>query len=242
MPFTLTMITLRRIQLGATMAIALCSWLTRSQAAIVVASENLSSDNRIGDPPSSGISRSLVVSAPFSSITDITVSLDISNASGDSAWNGDLYAHLSGPSGTLAVLLNQTGVTLGDASGYGDTGFLIDINDGGSNPDVHQYQSSLYSLNESGQLTGTWASDGRGTATVATRTHPLSQFLGENPNGTWTFYIADLANGNMAKLNAWSLTLHGPDPVPEPVSMGTVVAGLLAAAALHRRRRHSHTI
>lgn len=228
-----------RIHPGTALVIAMVMASARGHGAVVVVSDNLTSDNRINDPPSSGIARTLSVSAPFTAITDITVSLDISSASGDTAWNGDLYAHLTGPTGTLAVLLNQTGVSWGDAGGYGDKGFAIDINDGGSNPDLHTYQSVSYSLNGSGQLTGTWASDGRGTAAVATRTSPLSQFLGENPNGTWTFYVADLANGNMGKLNSWSLTLHGADPIPEPIGMTVVAAGLLAVATFNARRQRS---
>jgi subtilisin-like proprotein convertase family protein len=223
------------------LALTASFWLSaeRSNAAVVVVNESLSSNNQIDDPPSSGLARTLSVSAPFSQILDITVSLDIGNATGETAWNGDLYVHLTGPSGTLAVLLNQTGVSPSNSAGAGDSGFHIDLNDAPANNNVHTYQSVAYSLNGTGQLTGTWASDGRSTATSGTRSNPLSQFVGENPNGVWTLYLADLAEGNMAKLNSWAITLQGAGPVPEPGSMGIVTSSLLLASTVWIQRRRS---
>lgn len=219
----------------------------RLHGAIVTVSDALSSNNEIDDPPGSGIARTVNVSASFTQITDIHVTLDIGSADGLNAWNGDLYAHLSGPSGTLAVLLNQTGVSSLNAAGYGNAGFSITLHDSLTNPDVHTYQEVSYSLNGSGQLTGTWNSDGRALATDSTRSNPLSSFAGENPNGTWTLLVADLATGNTAKLNSWSLTIEGGaavqggSAVPEPIStsLGSAIA-LLAGAILRRRRTRAN--
>lgn len=215
------------------------------QAAIVTVSDVLSSNNEIDDPPGSGIARTLTVSAPFTQITDIRVTLDIGSADGLNAWNGDLYAHLSGPSGTLAVLLNQTGVTSLNSAGYSNAGFSVTFQDSLSNPDIHNYQDVSYSLNGSGQLTGTWNSDGRSLATDSTRSNPLSGFAGQNPNGTWTLLVADMATGNTAKLNSWSLTVEGGSiaqggsAVPEPHSTSVGASIALLAGAILRRRAHT---
>lgn len=208
----------------------------RLHGAIVTVSDVLSSNNEIDDPPGSGIARTINVSASFTQITDIHVTLDIGSPDGFNAWNGDLYAHLSGPSGTLAVLLNQTGVSSLNGAGYGNAGFSITLHDSLTNPDIHTYQEVSYSLNGSGQLTGTWNSDGRALATDSTRSNPLGAFVGENPNGTWTLLVADLATGNTAKLNSWSLTVEGASAVPEPLSTSVGSSLLLLTGALLRRR------
>ena len=210
------------------------------EAAIVfTASETLSLDNQIDDPPFAGVGRQLTISTSATQMTDLSITLDLSSAAGDTAWNGDLYAQISGPSGTLAVLLNRTGLSPSDDAGYGDSGFSLTINDSGANPDLHTYQGVSYTLNGSGQLTGTWASDGRQDALSSVRDRPLSQFLGQDPNGTWTLLVADLANGNRAQLNSWSISGVGV-AVPEP-KIWTAIAGAgLLGFALLRRSRRSH--
>ena len=194
--------------------------------------DTLLSGNTIDDPPIPGLVRTLAISTPVTLITDLSISLDISSAVGDTAWNGDLYAQLTSPSGTLSVLLNQPGVTGINAAGYGDSGFVITVLDSASS-DIHTYQDVSYSLNGGGQLTGTWQSDGRTDPTSSTRDKKLSQCLGENPNGTWTLFISDLANGNRVQLNSWSINGVGstvPEPQYDVLALGTA----LAAFALWR--------
>jgi MYXO-CTERM domain-containing protein len=205
-------------------------------AIMFTASETLTSGNAIADAPFAGLARELTVDTGARLIESLSITLDIGSAPGDLAWNGDLYVQLSGPSGTLAVLLNRAGTTPSDDTGYGDAGFNITIGTG-SLPDVHEYQGVSYSLNGSGQLTGTWASDGREDATSASRDRMLDQFIGQNPNGTWTLLVTDLASGNAARLNSWSI--EGVGAVPEPGEW-TALAGLaLAGFAAIRRRRAS---
>lgn len=204
-------------------------------AVVFTASETLSSDNIIFETPLAGLARQLTVTTPGTQITDLSITLDISSPGPLAAWNGDLYAHISGPSGTLAVLINRPGLSLSDSVGYGDAGFSITLNDNAGNPDIHTYQDVAYSLNGNGQLLGTWASDGRQSATDSTRDRPLSQFLGQDPNGVWTLLISDLSGGNIAVLDGWSVSGVA---VPEPGAW-TVVAGtaLVGFAFLYRRFR-----
>lgn len=134
------------------------------------------------------------------------------------------------PTSTLSVLLNRSGYTTSGDTGYGDKGYSITLNDGVANPDIHLYQSLSYTLNGSGQLTGTWKTDGALTSGGPTRDLPLSQFFGENPNGVWTLFVSDQAIGNRAKLNSW--TIEGIGAVPEPEWTPTAVASVSLISAL----------
>ncbi len=217
----------------ASLAVAGLFCHTLHAAIFFTASETLSSGNEIGETPSGGLARELTVSTTAMVIESLSISLDISSAPGDLAWNGDLYVHLSGPSGTLAVLINRPGTTLADDTGYGDAGFNLTITTG-SLPDIHDYQGVSYSSNGGGQLTGTWASDGRLDATSPTRDRMLDQFLTQNPNGTWTLLVSDLSGGNVAQLNGWSIT--GTGAVPEPEEWAVIAGATLAGFAIARRR------
>ena len=207
-----------------------------ASAAVFQNSETLSSNNQIDDPPASGLARTLTISTPVTVIRDLDISLDIGNATGETAWNGDLYVQLVSPAGTTVVLINRPGLSLSDTtSGYGDSGFNLTIRDDVTG-DVHTYRSGLYTLNGAGQLTGNWQSDGRTSATEATRSAKLDTLVGENPNGTWTLLVADLANGNVAKLNSWGILGSDIAPVPEPRSTLVLGVVLLAGAVALRSR------
>ena len=208
-------------------------WATPPDGISFTGTDTLSSDNTIDDPPIPGLARTLTISTPVNEITSLSVSLDISSADGDTAWNGDLYAQLTSPLGTLSVLLNQPGVTGANPGGYGDSGFVITVLDSASN-DIHTYQDVSYSLNGGGQLTGSWQSDGRTDPTSSVRDKTLNQMLGQDPNGVWTLFIADQANGNRAKLNSWSIDGIGVT-VPEPQFTVLALTTALAGFALWRR-------
>jgi subtilisin-like proprotein convertase family protein len=218
-------------------AFASLVWATSAAMAdTFTATDTLTSGNEIDDPPIPGLARTLTVSTAVTSITDISITLDISSATGEDAWNGDLYAQLTSPLGTLSVLLNRSGyATTGDA-GYGDKGYNITLNDGSANPEIHLYQSLSYTLNGSGQLTGTWKSDGASSPGGATQDKPLSQFLGENPNGIWTLFVSDQAGGNRAKLNSWSIDGIGAVPEPEWTAAAVAGASLVVGVLLRRRK------
>ncbi|HTH46131.1 MAG TPA: proprotein convertase P-domain-containing protein [Candidatus Limnocylindria bacterium] len=207
-----------------------------AHAGVVIVSETLSSGNAIGDAPSAGLARVLNVSTAGTVITDLSVDLDIGSLTGDTAWNGDLYAQLTGPSGSLAVLINRPGLSSSDGTGSGVAGFSITINDSAID-DIHDspYATAGYSVNGSGQVSGTWQSDGRTDPTSSTRSKSLSQLFGQNPNGDWTLLVADLANGNRAQLNSWSITVT--TAVPEPAATAAVGGLALLAAAFWLRRR-----
>lgn len=171
------------------------------------------------------------------SIQNITVGLNISGG-----YNGDLFAFLAGPNGGYAVLLNRVGVGNSSSFGYGDQGFNIVLSDAAAN-DVHYYQSDGYSLNGSQQLTGTWAPDGRNidpqsAPSLFASTSPtamLGSFLGKDPNGLWTLFVADLSNGAQSQLVSWSLDII---TVPEPSVCLIGILGLGLLAGMGKISRH----
>lgn len=178
------------------------------------------------------------------SVTTVQVSLDVGIGDNGIPFNGDYYAYLMHGSG-FAVLLNRVGVT--DASnpddfGSSDLGFDITFSDSAS--DVHNYQNTSYALNGAGQLTGTWAPDGRNSSpftVLATdpRTALLSSFDGDNGDGAWTLVIADASQGSFGVLEDWSLQVSGTGTtasIPDKANTWELIFVSGLTLALFRRR------
>jgi len=159
-------------------------------------------------------------------ITDVNVRLNVSGG-----YNGDLYVYLTHSSG-FSVLLNRVGRTAGNSFGYSDPGFNVTFDDAAST-DVH-----VYGGNGNNVLTGTWQPDARNVdpATVtdaSTRSAFLNSFVGLDPNGTWTLFIADLSSGDQSTLVDWGLDITA---VPEPVTSALLMfAGILGCVTLARK-------
>lgn len=193
---------------------------------------NFSVNEFVPDANVNGLTVTTNLNITEATISSVTVGLDISGG-----YNGDLFAFLAGPNGGYAVLLNRVGVS-NDASafGYGNTGFNVVLSDSGSS-DVHYYQSSSYTLNGNGQLTGTWIPDGRtidpmSAPSLFGSTAPsalLGSFNGTDPNGQWTLFVADLSAGGQSDLVSWSLDIV---TVPEPSVLVLGIMGLGLAAGM----------
>jgi subtilisin-like proprotein convertase family protein len=192
----------------------------------------------IPDDNPNGIASSIAVSGVSGAISGISVTLDITNG-----YNGDLYGFLvNSNGGAFSVLLNRVGVQSGNAFGYSDSGFHVTLTDTAIN-NLHFYQSVSYTLDTSGALTGIWGVDGRNidpatnAATLGSTspTATLSQFVGTNPNGEWTLFLADSSGGYQSTLQAWQLQIES---VPEPTgSRLMVVSAALAAIYVWRRNK-----
>ena len=84
----------------------------------------------------------------------------------------------------------------------------------GGNP-IESYQSYSPSYNESGQLLGEWSAHSG-----------LGSFLGLDPNGSWSLFIADYSGGGVTTVQSWGLQM---DIVAVP-EVETWVAAALAGA------------
>ena len=139
-------------------------------------------------------------------VNGLTVDLSVSGG-----YNGNLYAYLVAPNGTLVMLLNQPGATVGNPFGYAGSGLNITLSDtaAGRIQTTPETPGSVFS--------GTYQAAGT-----------LGAVSGSAADGTWTLYFADeVAGGGQAILNGWSLNITA---VPEPanLALGLFVAMLLA--------------
>jgi subtilisin-like proprotein convertase family protein len=182
-----------------------------------------------------GLVSTLDVSGMSGSTVNLTVNLDITGG-----FNGDLYAYLVSPTGTVVVLLNRVGMGSGNPFGYGNAGLDITL-DSASGNNIHDYQSGSYTIS-GGQLTGTWAPDSRTIDPLAAPSafdaaptgNTLANLDGASPNGDWTLFIADLSGGGQSTLVSWGLTIV---TVPEPQTNTLLGGGLAALWLLARKRR-----
>jgi len=163
-------------------------------------------DGVVPDNNLSGWSDTRTVSGVAGTIQDISVTLDLANG-----WNGDLYAYLVHGDG-FAVLLDRAGYPA-SSYGYDDTGFNVTLNITG-NP-IESYQSHSPSFNGNGQLLGEWAAHSG-----------LGSFVGLDPNGTWSLFIADYNGGGITTVQSWGLQM---DIVAVP-EVETWIAAALAGA------------
>jgi subtilisin-like proprotein convertase family protein len=184
-----------------------------------------------------GVTEQFTVSGLGGSVTNVQLQLDITGG-----FNGDLYAYLVDPAGQMAVLLNRAGVTSGNPFGYSDAGFNITLAATGN--DIHYYDSYTPTIT-GGQLTGTWAADGRnidpqsagsvfGSTLPTAGLNLYSGLNGGDMNGTWTLFVADMvAGGGSPTLNSFVLTIM---TVPEPQTW-VMLGGGLAVFCLCRSWR-----
>ena len=140
--------------------------------------------------------------AAGATVSSLSVNLVLSGG-----FNGDLYAYLVAPNGSLVVLLNRPGVTSGNPFGYAGSGLNVSLSDTASGSIQTTAESS------GSVFTGTYQAAGT-----------LANFNGSAANGTWTLYFADeSAGGGQATLNGWSLDITA---VPEPVNVALAIFGV----------------
>ena len=190
-------------------------------------------DQAIPDNRETGLQDTQTLSGFTGAIGSLEVLLSISAADGDLAYNGDFYVTLQHDSG-FAVLLNRVGRTDSNPLGYGHNGFELTFALAG--PDIHLYEDYSPSYDGAGSLTGTWGVDGRNVDPdtvlgTSPRTDMLANFIGADPNGTWTIFLADLNPYGRATLDSWGLDIT---PIPEPGSL--LLLGLGGLTLLGRRK------
>jgi hypothetical protein len=186
----------------------------------------------------SGLANAQTVAAPPGELTSLAVTLVLGSTAGD-AFTGDLYATLRHEAGGYAVLLNRPGRRPGTPFGYSDPG-PVHITLGDAAPaDIHQYRLTL-NLDETrplaGALTGWWQPDGRAVdpllvSVTDPRTAGMGAFLGTEPSGQWTLFLADVSGGGEFTLESWSLAfVQVPEPPPAALLLACVGIWVLGGA------------
>ena len=141
---------------------------------------------------------------PGSTVSGLTVDLSISGG-----YNGNLYAYLVSPNGTMVVLLNQPGATISNPFGYAGSGLNVTLSDtaAGSIQTTPETPGSVFGSGLSYQAAGS-----------------LAGFNGSAADGTWTLFFADeTAGGGQTTLNGWSLNITA---VPEPANIALLIFGM----------------
>jgi len=210
-----------------------CLWTTMASAQTNY-SFTLPVNMAVPDGSTSGLALNVDLTGLDGIIANLTLSLNITGG-----YNGDLYATLAGPNGGFSVLLNRVGITTGHAFGYSNTGFDVIFDDTAGHDNIHLYQNLSYDLNDSGQLTGIWASDGRfidplsdpAVFDATQTTLSLDSFNRTDPNGTWTLLVADVSGGGQSTVVNWGLSI---ETVPEPSTYA--LQGIGIALFLARKR------
>lgn len=202
-------------------ALLLCGGVC--QASTVIA-HTWSVSTAVPDNSSTGWSDTRTIVSPEGSITDVQVHLKLSGG-----FNGDLYAYLAHESG-FAILLNRPGRSAGNPDGSFTTG--IDA--------VFSSAADLDAHHASG-FTGTFQPDGRNVSPylvtdTSPRTAMLTSFLGGDPAGDWTLFIADLSPLYQSTVLEWGIIITADVvAIPEPGPLAGI-ACMLLFALLKRRR------
>ena len=170
-----------------------------------------------------GLADTRTVASNITAISGVEIALSLTGG-----WNGDLYAYLT-HAGGFSVLLNRPGRSLALPDGSGSANLTVLFTDAAI-LDLHT------AIPSSGPVTGTYQPDARNVDPAsALDTSPRSAFLGSfvglDPNGDWTLFIADTSPGGTAVLQSWNLTITG---VPEPTT-GVLLVGSTLLLLTRRR-------
>ena len=169
----------------------------------------------VGSPVGTVFTGDFTAAATGNQVLGITVNLSVSGG-----YNGNLYAYLVAPNGTMVLLLNRPGA-VGNSMGYAGSGFNgITLSDAGTQNIQTTWETP------GAQVTGTYNAAGGSSA--------LNVFNGSSANGNWELFFADMVKGGgTSTVTGWSLNIT---VVPEPVTLalGVFAAMLLALAGLRR--------
>ena len=207
-------------------ALCLAALLTETGTAATIITETFSMNASVVIPDAdlAGVVQTITPGTSLASLDRVTVTLVTSGG-----WNGDLYAYLW-HDGVLSVLLNRPGRSVARPDGAAIVGMSVELADA-AGTDIHLAP---------GAFSGSFQPDGRDVhPSVALDTSPrndsLADFLSTAPDGAWRLFIADVAGGEEATLVSWSISLTGPQAVPEPGS--GLLAGVALCCLLRRRRK-----
>jgi subtilisin-like proprotein convertase family protein len=209
----------------------LTAFVVAASSGLVTAATTQSYSKSVGleipDGDSNGLASWIAVSGS-DLVTSVALTLVTS-----SGWNGDLYAYLE-HNGVISVLLNRAGLTAGDSDGADSTGMNVTFTDAAA-VDVHSGLSTTFGT----LATGTFQPDGRAADPdeVLDSSPRTLSFTGQVASGNWTLFIADVADGDTATLESWSLSLTtepaGTSAVPEATtSLGLSERNLLFAGGV----------
>ena len=156
------------------------------------------------------VTSDIVVSGMGTTLTSVDLTTFITHT-----FSADLDITLKSPAGTVIKLTTDNGA--GNDDVFNGTNWNDKANPAGQVP--YTTNSGLVTDNPYVNLV---------TAASLVPEQPLSAFLGENPNGTWTLSIADDLAGDTGTLNNWTLNittgigLAAPVFAYSPAPSGTV--------------------
>ena len=196
---------------------------TSHAATIITETFSMNASVVIPDADLAGVVQTITPGTSLASLDRVTVTLVTSGG-----WNGDLYAYLW-HEGVLSVLINRPGRSVTMPDGAAIVGMSVELADA-AGTDIHLAP---------GAFSGSFQPDGRDVHPSAAldtspRNDSLADFLSTAPDGAWRLFIADVAGGEEATLVSWSISLTGPQAVPEPGSC--LLAGVALCCLLRRRR------
>ena len=201
----------------AVLLLAAASWAeaTLAQQTFTVSGGTIADGNPVGRVSTGDFGNA----GSSDKVLGITVNLSVIGGN-----DGNLYAYLVAPNGTLVMLLNRPGATGSNPMGATGYGFNnITLTDGTAANGSIQTAAETPGV----ALTGTFNAAGT-----------LGTFNNSSANGKWELFFADMVKGGGAsQLTSWSLNIT---VVPEPVTLalGLFVAMLLTLTGVrHYWRR-----
>jgi subtilisin-like proprotein convertase family protein len=171
----------------------------------------------------------ITVSGYMGSITGITVTLHGFTHS----YTDDLAVLFTGPGGQKTLLFNGAG--LDDLPGTSVTNITLTFDDAAAEtlPENDNFGTGTYRPGLDQYITDSLAAP----APLRPYATNFDDFLGQEPDGTYSLYIEDFVPPDGGSIASWSITIHGITPIPEPATVLAGPAVLLAGAGFVRRLR-----
>lgn len=194
----------------------LLACFSMNASAVVISSTDV--PKSIPDNNPAGITSVLTVGSDFI-ISDLNLELNVSHTCVP-----DLHIGLTSPGGTTSTLIkaaNEGGILFTGCTDNFDNTVLDD--------------DALTNLFD-GTAPYTGSFNVEHSSVVS---NPLSVFDGESAYGTWTLFVADLAEEDVGRLSGWSLEFESEQaPIPEPGTIVLLSLGLAGFGLARNKKQH----